>query len=469
MLPSELQPRSYRPYISSSMSAPSLATAFNANHSPEQNPNSSSFNNEEVGSSRSKTSSRFSPSSFVHNGRIAVGLVPCAAFLLDLGGTPVLAALTVGLMIAYILDSLNFKSGSFFAVWFSLISAQIAFFFASASPIFVTFNHSLPLALLALMICAHSTFLVGVWASLQFKWIQIEYPTIVLALERLLFACTPCVASALFTWATVSAVGMGPNGSSSYYLMVFTCLFYWLYSIPRISSFKLRQGVSYIGGQVPDDNLILGQLESCIHTLNLLFTPLVFHIASHHNILFSSISSICDMFLLFFVPFLFQLYASTRGALWWLTKNEQHVQSIRLVNGLVAVVVVVLCLEVRVVFHSFDRYIQVPPPLNYILVTITMIGGAAAASAYTVGIIHDAASSVIFTAVAVLVSATGALVVGFPILVNKNTFSSNHLHQFLSYLYIVSVHTCHPICVPKNAIFLLLPYFLGYAFTLCCN
>lgn len=227
-----------------------------------------------------------------------------------------------------------------------------------------------------------------------------------------MFASIPFAASSLFTWATISALGMN---NASYYLMVFNCVFYWLYSIPRLSSFKSKHEAKYHGGEIPDDNLILGPLESCFHTLNLLFFPLLFHIASHYSVIFSSAASIADLFLLFFIPFLFQLYASTRGALWWVTKNPNQLHSIRVVNGAVALVVVVICLEVRVVFHSFGRYIQVPPPLNYLLVTVTMLGGASGAAAYAVGMISDAFSSVAFTTLAVIVSAAGAIVVGFPI------------------------------------------------------
>nr|ASU91613.1 no exine formation 1 [Tapiscia sinensis] len=408
MMPPELQPRSFHPHISSSVSAPSFSSFNNgAPFSPDPNPNSN-FNNA-ASSSRSLKNSRFSPSSFAHNSRIAIALLPCAAFLLDLGGTPVVATLTLCLMIAYIIDSLNFKSGSFFGVWFSLIAAQIAFFFSSS--LMLTFN-SVPLGLLAAFLCAETNFLIGVWASLQFKWIQIENPSIVLALERLLFASVPFAASTLFTWATISAVGMN---NASYYLMAFNCIFYWLYAIPRVSSFKAKQEVKYHGGEVPDDNLILSPLESCFHTLNLLFFPLLFHIASHYSVIFSSAASVCDLLLLFFIPFLFQLYASTRGALWWVTKNAHQLHSIRVVNGAVALVVVVICLEIRVIFHSFGRYIQVPPPLNYLLVTTTMLGGAAGAGAYALGMISDAFSSLAFTALAVVVSAAGAIVVGFPI------------------------------------------------------
>ena len=104
-------------------------------------------------------------------------------------------------------------------------------------------------------------------------------------------------------------------------------------------------------------------------------------------------------------PFLFQLYASTRGALWWVTSNPDQLHSIRVVNGAIALVFVVVALEVRVVFHSFARYIQVPPPLNFVLVTITMLGGASATAAYAMGMVSDALSSVVFTTSAIVVPA----------------------------------------------------------------
>ncbi|KAL6551250.1 hypothetical protein OROMI_021738 [Orobanche minor] len=415
MLPPELQPRAFRPYISSSVSAPSFpTTSYNGEQHLNPSPSTSSSYGATASRNRrassSMTNSRLSQFSFVHNARTAVALVPSAAFLLDLGGAPVVAVLTVGLMVAYILDSINFKSGSFFAVWFSLIAAQITFFFSSS--FHYTFNY-VPLTLLAALTCALANFLIGVWVSLQFKWMQIEYPTIVVALERLLFACVPHIASALFTWATVSAVGMT---NAAYYLMVFNCIFYWLYSTPCVSSFKLKHGVGYHGGEVPHDSFILGQLESCVHTLNLLFFPLLFHVSSHYLVMFSSSAAVCDLFLLFLIPFLFQLYTSKRGSLWWITKNEHQLQSIRVVNGAMALVLVVVCLEVRVVFYSFGRYIHVPPPVSYLFVTVTMLGGAVAAGSYAVGVVSDAFSCLVFTALAIIVSAAGAIVIGFPIL-----------------------------------------------------
>ncbi|XP_057755029.1 uncharacterized protein LOC130974246 [Arachis stenosperma] len=424
MLPPELQPRSFRPYISSSSSAPSFSFSNSQSQqssnpsSTESNSSSQSHGNQRGHSASPSTSSSSrsikNPTGFTHNYRIAMALVPSAMFLLDLGGAPVASVLVVGLMISYILDSVvTSKVPSFFGVWLTLIFSQLCFFLFASPSLFATFSSSLPLTLLSSFLCAHTTFLVGVWCSLNFRFLPLENPSIALSLERLLLASAPISASSIFTWATVSAVGIR---NAAYYLAAFNSLFYWLFSIPRLSSFKTTPRARFHGGEVPHDSYILGPLESCVHTLYLLFLPLVFHLGSHYALVFSSAAAFCDLILLFFLPFLFQLYASTKGALWWVTKNENQVHSIRVVNGAVALVAVVVALEVRVVFHSFGRYIQVPPPLNYVLVTITMLGGAAAAGSYAMGMVSDALSSVAFTTSAIVVSAAGAVVIGFPVL-----------------------------------------------------
>ncbi|XP_042395729.1 uncharacterized protein LOC121986034 [Zingiber officinale] len=407
----------HRAFISASMSAPSFPTftspsssASSRSASPSPNPNpfvrpspsaSSSSPSPSPSPSSSASKSRLiSSSAFSHNPRLALALVPAAAFLLDLGGAPVLTVLSVGLILAYLLDSLRLRTAAFFAVWTSLIASQLAFFFSAS------IYYAPLLSGLALLLCADTTFLIGVWASLQFRWIHIENPSILPALERLLFACIPVVMPPLFTWATVSAVGMV---NAAYYLMAFACLFYWLFALPRPSSFKSQKHDA-------GESQILGPLEGCFHTLYLLFVPLLFHIGSHHAAIFSSSASVCDLLLLFFIPFLFQLYASMWGALWWVTRDAHQMHRIRVVNGAVAMLVVVLCLEVRVVFHSFGRYLHAPPPFNYLLVTVTMLGGASVVGAYVIGMVGDAFSSAAFTVSLVLVSAAGAVVIGFPIL-----------------------------------------------------
>ncbi len=42
-------------------------------------------------------------------------------------------------------------------------------------------------------------FPAGVWATLQFKWVQVQYPVVVLAFEKLVLGCCLPVAAVLDT------------------------------------------------------------------------------------------------------------------------------------------------------------------------------------------------------------------------------------------------------------------------------
>ena len=42
-------------------------------------------------------------------------------------------------------------------------------------------------------------FSAGVWATLQFKWVQVQYPVVVLAFEKLVLGCCLPVAAVLDT------------------------------------------------------------------------------------------------------------------------------------------------------------------------------------------------------------------------------------------------------------------------------
>lgn len=362
------------------------------------------------GSRRRGGETRFAPNAFQYNGRVAIAIVPCVVLLLGVGGKPVLATLTVGLMVSYILDSLQLKQGAMFGVWGSLFATGIAMVLSGST---FSASASFPLYFLALLVSFQLMFLIGVWVSLQFKWLQLENPSVVLALERLLFACIPFTACTIQTWGVVASVGMT---NAPYYCMIFLFELYWLFALPRPSSFRMKNERSF-GGQYAEEALISGSLEGAFHTLTLMFLPLLFHIGSHHPRLFSSANAICDLLLLFFIPLLFQLYASTRGGLGWLYKDERQIQQVRIVNGAIALLIVLLCLEVRVIFTSFGQYIHIPPPMNFLLVTIAAVGGAGGIGAYLVGLIGDAVSSAILTSLMVIAAFSASIVVGMPYMV----------------------------------------------------
>ena len=76
---------------------------------PEQHPSPTTLKNSNPLPDCSKN---FNPCAEATSFTIA--LIPCIAFLLDLGRTAVLATLTISLMVSYILDSLTFKPVAFF-------------------------------------------------------------------------------------------------------------------------------------------------------------------------------------------------------------------------------------------------------------------------------------------------------------------------------------------------------------------
>ncbi|KAJ6831814.1 uncharacterized protein M6B38_348405 [Iris pallida] len=338
----------HRAFISPSMSAPTFPTfsTSSSSRSPSPNPTPNPNPNPNPSSSSS--------SSFSHNGRIATALLPSAAFLLSLGGSPVLLTLSLGLTLSYSSTS-------------------------SASPLRPLYlplghPHLLPVRLLLLLLPPPPLPLPPPLRVCDFLDRRLDLPPVPFPPDReprrrpvprapplrLPIATPPFLA-----FAAVSGLGID---NAAYHLAALCCAYYWLFSLPRHSSFKSNL----------DDGHILSPLECCVQSLFLLFAPVLFRVGSHHAILFSSAASVCDLLLLFFIPFLFQLYASTRGAMWWVTRDEYQIHRIRVWNGAVALVVVVVCLEIRVVFHSFARYLQVPPPLNYLLVTVAMLGGASA-------------------------------------------------------------------------------------------
>jgi hypothetical protein len=135
---------------------------------------------------------RFTPNFFQYKGRVAAAMVPCAIFLLRIGGKPVLATLTVGLMLAYILDSLNFKQGAMLAICGSLFATRLAMIFTGST--FTASSASFFLHLSCLFVAFQFMFLVGLWATVHFLWMQLEHLHVVLALERVLFATLPFTA-----------------------------------------------------------------------------------------------------------------------------------------------------------------------------------------------------------------------------------------------------------------------------------
>ncbi|CAI5999624.1 unnamed protein product [Closterium sp. NIES-65] len=398
-------PERLRPFALTNGEEESFSPAFD--HMTSQW--SLSLSNKYEGSTASAGDGRFVPNPFQYNARVASALVPCVLVLLGAGGPVVVGTLVAGLMLSYVLDALQLKTAAFVAIWTAFFStaAAIAFSGVGFAP-----HVPVPLSLLVLLSSVNLVFLCGVWVSLQFRWLHLEHPFVVLTLERLLFACTPLTAVAIVTWGLVASVGIV---YAPYYLVPVLFALFWLFSLPAPSSFRAAKHHPRLRAKESDDVFILGSLESAIHAAVLLFLPLSFHMAVHRNRWMESAGDICDDLLLFFLPVLFLLVASTRGALHWLVRDHSKLQHVRVVNGAFALAVVLVCGEVRVIFPSFAHYIHFPPPLNYILVTLALFGLTFGFAAHMLGLITGLVGTSVLMTVLLVSSVAASLVLGMPL------------------------------------------------------
>lgn len=76
---------------------------------------------------------------------------------------------------------------------------------------------------------------LGIWATLQFKWILLQFPEIALPMERLLIAIALPIAMAVQSWGLSAAVGIEMVPFST---MVIGCILYAMCMQPLPTSFQ---------------------------------------------------------------------------------------------------------------------------------------------------------------------------------------------------------------------------------------
>ena len=117
-----------------------------------------------------------------------------------------MGTLVVGLMVVYILDVLKMAEAALISLWCTLVGVYLAMLVAT--DLFTPARS--PLASIALLISnCLCLFLAGLWATLQFRWVQTGFPGVALACERALFAAIPPVCGAICAWTAIASVGAG--------------------------------------------------------------------------------------------------------------------------------------------------------------------------------------------------------------------------------------------------------------------
>eukprot|EP00958_Prasinococcus_capsulatus_P021910 scaffold3036_cov414-Prasinococcus_capsulatus_cf.AAC.19 len=331
---------------------------------------------------------RYKPSEFKHNLRVACALAPCLLVLAGAGGEGVLGVLVVGLMVSYLLDVLRVREGTLFMIWGTLLAVNFGLvvsgaFFQSGRPWYIGVG--------LLLLSGQAYFVAGAWATLQFKWVQLQYPGVTLAFEKLVFAATPLVCTCVLTWTIVGLFGIGMNNHVCFVLDFIpaglrspTAALHFSFTLPNASSFIEIQATvagaasasAHAALSADEATVILGTPEVLLHTTALLFLPAGLHFVVHWNqiIFLSNWDEIWGFLLLLSFPSLYLCLTSFRGSLSFLKLPPSALAIFRTYVATASLMLVLACVEVRVIFHSFTQYIPLLAPWNYILVTIALYG-----------------------------------------------------------------------------------------------
>lgn len=300
-------------------------------------------------------------------------------------------------MLSYMMDTLQYREGAFACSWITLITAELGLLYS----LIVGSDAPLPLVIVLTAALAASNGLVGMWVSLQFKWIQMQYPTIAVYFERLVV--TGALPAASVTHTLVLALVVEP-GDIPFYLMVSLTALYLMLVRPLQSSFSNPKAAgattapSIGGGRTSkaaavnpatgvSASIISAAIQSRVDAF-LLFVltttlPPLLYSAVHLTVFFRHSVHFYSVLLLCSAPAL--IICMTPKGLWWLPGSPRIAGLLRTALLIASLAVALVGFEGRVVFFAFRQYIQLHPPWDWIAVTAALLGLGAAALAYQVG------------------------------------------------------------------------------------
>ena len=315
---------------------------------------------------------------------------------------------------AYILDGMRFKEGAFFAVWGTLGVAHLA---VVHNTIFMNeLDLPLTLSILSLAMCALTLFLTGVWATLQFKWVQMQHPAVAVAFEKtLILGCIP-VCGTMQAWGVTLTSGIE---STPFFLACLLCMLYSLFALPLPSSFttsvsrRIAIGGGGGGGKSSGSrgNTMQSRPDAIVAFIITVVLPASVYAAVHSVNLFQWVH-LWSLLLLGSGPLLFT--SAIRDGLWWLGTSSaasavQNLFVLLSVGGLLAGI------EGRIIFYSFGQYIRLAAPWSYIAITLALYGGGALTALYISGALDEETATAFIGPVAMISASVGGLVMGLPI------------------------------------------------------
>ncbi|KAK9785342.1 hypothetical protein WJX73_005937 [Symbiochloris irregularis] len=352
---------------------------------------------------------RFSPNDFQHNGRVCFALVPALTVLAGYGGTLPLGTFLVGSMVTYILDTLRYREGALAAIWIMLGATNFGLILTT---VFLSQDRNV-LSLLIALTNGLLLFLTGTWGTLQFRWVQLQYPVAIIAAEKLLLSCCLPVGGIMMSWGLVAALGAS---TAPFYAAAWLCSLYMLLGRPLSSSFMSQRSSNHSSGESlkgskEGDSSVLSASEGFTAAALVVLLPLAMYLATHWGQLLESVN-LWSLVLLGSAPLL--LITCLQDGLWWLPLPHAQQHLVRRVLLLLSLVAALAGLEGRVLFRAFGQYMGLQPPWSYVVVSFALYGGAALSVLYLAGLLGEILGSTMGAVALVLCGGAAALALGMP-------------------------------------------------------
>lgn len=244
-----------------------------------------------------------------------------------------------------------------------------------------------------------------------------QYPAVVVALEKMLIiGCLP-VASVMQTWGIT--MGMGPE-NAPYYLTAVICALYYMFVRPMPSSFQSslsRSETSGVGGSRtarrghPAASSLQGAADGFAAFTLMTLLPAGMYAAAHSSQLTNQWTHLWSLLLLLSGPVLFAV--AIEDGTWWLGRSAAA-DALRSTVGLLALASFLAGIEGRIIFHSFGQYIRLAAPWSYVAITLGLYGMGALAVLHRSGALGEEAAGLALGPVLMLSSSVGSLVMGLP-------------------------------------------------------
>lgn len=333
----------------------------------------------------SKAAIRFSPRAFTHNARVAAASVPALAVILGYGGNTVASVSLFGAVSVYFMDYFRQREGALAAIWATLAAVDLCL--VSSHSGVDAGGRPLLLCVMSFLCCTAVLFHTGCWATLQFRWVQMQSPAVVLAMERLVISGSVTLCGPLIALGGVATVGVA---STPFYMAAILSLLYWLLSSPLPSCFLVcgetpaeeRRNVQ----RSPSHFAAQGGVESACATLTTLLIPPMMYLGVHRQLL-HEMDHVWSVALLTSGPLLAVLTAPS--GLWWLPLHARAANTLRWTASLICLGVFITSVQGRVVFSLFRAYIAIQPPWDWLITTVAVYGHCAVVVMHFSGVLQS--------------------------------------------------------------------------------